>query len=120
VENRRPHEYLKAWIRSMEFVKDIYELTRGFPGYELYGLSAQLRRAAVSVPTNIAEGASRKTRKEYVQFLYVARGSMSELETLLQISEQLKFIDSRSYDDLRGKTDALGRILTALISSLKN
>jgi len=116
---KRPHEKLVIWNESIEFVKDVYDLTRGYPGYELYGLTSQLRRASISIPTNIAEGASRKTRKEYIQFLYIARGSLSELETLLYISEQLKFVEKPSYKTLLSKTEIMGRMLTALISSLK-
>lgn len=116
---KRPHESLKVWSKSIGFVKDVYGLTGDFPDSERYGLISQLRWAAVSIPTNIAEGASRKTRKEYVQFLYVARGSLSEIETLLHISEQLKFVEKPSYDILRNKTEFIGRMLTALINSLK-
>ena len=107
------------WNESVGFVKAVYELTRSFPDSEKYGLTSQLRRASVSIPTNIAEGASRKTRKEYIQFLFIAHGSLSELETLLHNSEQLKFVKMPSYETLRSKTEFLGRMLTALINSLK-
>jgi four helix bundle protein len=116
---KRPHENLVVWNESVRFVKDVYRLTGRFPGSERYGLTSQLRRAAVSIPTNLAEGASRKTRKEYIQFLYVARGSLSEMETLLYISEQLEFTENQTYDTLRIKTESLGKMLTALINSLK-
>ena len=118
--DKRPHERLDVWNNSVEFVTNVYKLTRGFPDSEKYGLTSQLRRASVSIPTNIAEGASRKTRKEYVQFLYIARGSLSELETLLHISEQLNFVEKPTYDALRSKTEFLGKKLTALINALKH
>ena len=116
---KRPHERLEVWNQSVEFVKDTYELTRGFPDSELYGLTSQLRRAAVSIPANIAEGASRKTQKEFIQFLYIARGSLSEIETLLCISKRLKFVENDAYQECRAKTESLGRMLTGLIHSVK-
>ena len=116
---KRPHEKLFVWSQSIKFVKEIYEATRAFPDAERYGIVSQMRRAVVSIPCNISEGASRKTRKEYVQFLYISRGSLSEMETLLHISEQLKFIEKSTYDGLRSKTESLGKMLTALINSLK-
>ncbi len=85
----RPHYRLEAWKEAMALVKMVYERTRGFPREELYGLTNQIRRAAVSVPSNIAEGAARTSKKEFVQFLSVARGSLSELETQLLISVDL-------------------------------
>ena len=103
----------------MDFVKNIYVLTGPFPDAERYGLISQMRRAAVSIPSNIAEGAARKTRKEYVQFLYVSRGSLSELDTLLAISEKLGFISNEEYHNNQGKLQILGKMLTSLIHSLK-
>jgi four helix bundle protein len=119
VENKRPHEKLLVWNESVEFVKAVYRLTRGFPGSEWYGLTSQLRRAAVSVPTNIAEGASRRTRKEFLQFLYISRGSLSEIETLLIISEGLEMVERDLYQACRSRTESLGRMLTGLINSIK-
>jgi len=119
VVEKRPHERLVVWNQSIKFVKEIYEATRAFPDAERYGIVSQMRRAVVSIPCNISEGASRKTRKEYVQFLYISRGSLSETETLLHISEQLKFIEKPTYDGLRSKTESLGKMLTALITALK-
>ena len=88
------HEDLDVWKLSMNLVVDIYTLTKSFPSDEKFGLISQLRRAAVSVPSNIAEGAARKSDKENLQFLYIALGSIAEIETQLLISERLGFCDS--------------------------
>jgi len=120
VVGNRPHERLAVWRASIRLVKEIYGATEPFPVTERYGIVSQIRRAVVSVPCNISEGASRKTRKEYVQFLYIARGSLSETETLLHISKELSFIEKPVYEMLLTSTDSLGKMLTALIYSLKN
>jgi four helix bundle protein len=91
---KRKHHELKAWQEAMELVKDIYSITASFPREELYGLTGQLRRAAVSVPSNIAEGAARTGTKEFLKFLSISRGSLSELETQLIISRELNFLNS--------------------------
>jgi four helix bundle protein len=114
-----PHEKLQVWNRSMDYVKEVYELTNRFPDTERYGLTSQMRRAAVSIPCNIAEGAARKTRKEYMQFLYVSRGSVSELETLLGISKRLNLIETSVYEAQRAKCETLSKMLTSLIYVLK-
>jgi len=103
----------------MNYVKEIYEMTNRFPDAERYGLTSQMRRAAVSIPCNIAEGAARKTRKEYLQFLYISRGSVSELETLLGISERLNLIEPSVYQAQRAECEILSKMLTSLIYSLK-
>ena len=119
IENKRPHEKLQVWERSVQLVTDVYRLTENFPDTERFGLISQLRRAAVSIPTNIAEGASRRSGKEFIQFLYIARGSLSEIETLLCISEQLKFLNRSDFQDCRLQTDTMGKMLTGLIKAVK-
>ena len=89
----RPHESLQAWKEAMRLVRIIYDLTNAFPREEIFGLIAQMRRAAVSVPSNLAEGAARSSRKEFSQFLSVAKGSLSELETQLLICADLGYLD---------------------------
>jgi four helix bundle protein len=113
------HKNLDVWKQSMEFVRDIYILTGPFPDAERYGLTSQMRRAAVSIPANIAEGAARRSRKEYVHFLHVSRGSLSELDTLLTISENLGFMSKERYHGCQGKLQVIGKMLTSLIYSLK-
>jgi len=108
----RPHESLAAWRESMALVKAVYATTRSFPKEELFGLTSQMRRAAVSIPSNIAEGAARASRKEFAQFLNVAKGSLSELETQLLISVDLGFIP-RDHDVFR-LADYVAKLLTGL------
>ena len=90
---RRQHHELLAWKLAVELVTDLYDLTSAFPPTETYGLTAQIRRAAVSVPSNIAEGAARTTKREFAQFLSIARGSLSEIDTQLEIARRLGYVD---------------------------
>ncbi|MCK9401672.1 MAG: four helix bundle protein [Bacteroidales bacterium] len=92
MEKLKSYRELEVWKVSMEFVTEIYQITSKFPSSELYGLSAQIRRCAVSIPSNIAEGAGRKNTREFIQFLYVSNGSLSELETQLEIAFRLRYI----------------------------
>jgi four helix bundle protein len=89
----RKHQQLRAWQQAIDLVELVYHETRGFPDDERYGLTSQMRRAAVSVPSNIAEGAGRGSTKDFIRFLMIARGSLSELETQLIISQRLGYID---------------------------
>jgi len=88
----RRHHQLDAWKRGIQLVKEVYKTTAAFPKDELYSLTSQMRRCAVSVPSNIAEGAARSSKKEFAQFLTVARGSLSELETQIIIARQLGYM----------------------------
>ncbi|MEW6679300.1 MAG: four helix bundle protein [Pseudomonadota bacterium] len=108
----RPHYRLDAWKEAMALVKMVYTVTQSFPKDELYGLTNQMRRAAVSVPSNIAEGAARNSKKEFVQFLSIARGSLSELETQLLISADLGYLDGKH--DVFAKADRVSRLMTGL------
>ena len=85
------HKDLDVWKFSIRFVKDIYQLTSKFPSEEKFGLTAQIRRSAVSIPSNISEGSARNSNKDYVRFLYIALGSLSEIETQLIIAKELSF-----------------------------
>lgn len=89
---RRKHQDLLAWQVAIELVKSVYSITSSFPREEIYGLTSQMRRAAVSVPANIAEGAGRNSKKEFIQYLTVARGSLSELDTLVVIAAELGYL----------------------------
>ncbi len=108
----RPHENLEAWRQSISLVTSVYAATRSFPKEELFGLTTQMRRAAVSIPSNIAEGAARSSRREFAQFLSVAKGSLSELETQLLISSELGFI-ARNHP-LFQLADYVARLLSGL------
>lgn len=110
---RRKHEDLLAWQRAMVLVKDVYLLTSSFPHAELHGLTSQMRRPAVSVPCNVAEGAARHTAKEFPHFLGMARGSLSELATQLIIAREL------SYAKKCPRLDEQFGLLGGLIKSLR-
>jgi four helix bundle protein len=112
---KRIHHELVAWQQAMLLVKQIYELTAGFPVDERYGLVAQMRRAAVSIPSNIAEGAARQSKREFAQFLVVARGSLSELDTQFRIAQDLDFCPSQS--GLEMQIDRLFSLLAGLLKS---
>ncbi|MBZ5665014.1 MAG: four helix bundle protein [Acidobacteriia bacterium] len=107
---------LIAWQKARHLALNVYRCTRRFPRDEIYGLSSQMRRAAVSVPSNIAEGKGRYSHKEFVQFLYHARGSLLELETQVSIARDLEYIDLPVFETLELETEELGRILNGLIN----
>ncbi len=109
---------LLVWQKAIELVTDIYRVTRGFPKDELYGLTSQIRRAAVSIPSNIAEGQGRLTRGEFRQFLGQARGSYAELETQLIIARNLGYLSQAG--NLAENLAEVGRLLNGLLSSLAN
>jgi four helix bundle protein len=109
-----------AWQRAMALVSEIYKCTETFPRREIYGLTNQIRRAAVSVPSNIAEGKGRRSKKEYVQFLYRARGSLHELETQLEIALNLGYLPARLFGQVREAASAVARPLNGLITSVED
>jgi four helix bundle protein len=110
---------LIAWQRAMSLVTQVYVATEAFPQREIYGLTNQLRRAAVSVPSNIAEGKGRRSKKEYVQFLFKARGSLFEVETQLEISNNLGYIAADQYAGIREQSTAVARVLSGLIVAVE-
>jgi four helix bundle protein len=112
------HRKLKVWHKSMDLVEEVYRLTRILPKDELYCLVYQLRRAVVSIPSNIAEGNARNSHKEYVHFLSIARGSKSEVETQLEICVRLKYLDSEQVKVALGLCDEVGRMLSVLMKKL--
>jgi four helix bundle protein len=107
---------LIAWRKAKALAIETYSYTRDFPRDEIYGLRSQIRRAAISIASNIAEGKGRYSRKEFVQFLYMARGSLFELATQLSIAHHLDYIDTGHFRKLEDNPDELGRILNGLIS----
>ena len=111
----RPHERLDVWQKSIDFVVDLYKVTETFPKDEKFGLTAQLRRAAVSIPANIAEGAARRTGKEFAYFLSNFQGSASEVETELLIAHRLRYLSDERFRKLSGSLDEIGRMLTGLV-----
>jgi four helix bundle protein len=114
------YQDLIAWQKATQLALEVYRCTRTFPKDELYGLTSQMRRAAVSVASNIAEGKGRYSRKEFVQFLYRARGSLLELQTQLFIAQELDYIESLVSRRIRDRADELDRILNGLTTSVQS
>jgi four helix bundle protein len=110
---------LRAWKQSVDLALEIYRITKAFPKDELYGLTSQLRRAAVSVSSNIAEGKGRSSDKELILFLHHARGSLLEVETQLLIARELGYLMEPQAGQLLGLAEDLAKMLNALINSLK-
>ena len=113
----RDYKDLDVWNRSMDLVVDVYDVVKSFPQEEQYSLVSQIKRSAISIPSNISEGASRNSKKELVQFFYIALGSASELETQLLISKKLGYLTN--LDNLFSEITIIRKMLNSLISSLK-
>jgi four helix bundle protein len=116
----KTHKELDVWIDSMELVVKIYQVTKGFPKEEMYGLTSQIRRSAVSVPANISEGSARNYSKEFIRFLRIAQASLSETETLLQIGHRLNYMDKETFQTIQGKICKINAQLSGLIRSISN
>ena len=114
------YKELNVWQKSYALCLHIYKITKGFPKDEIYGLTSQIRRSDVSIPSNIAEGYGRKTTIEYVRFLYIAYGSICELETQTMISRDLSYVEKESLVKLKGEIGDIERMLKALIKSLES
>ena len=125
-ESREPYgskfsfEDLFIWKQSHQIVLEIYKLTRNYPSDEKYGVTSQIRRAAASVAANIAEGSLRSSRKEFLRFLKISRGSLGEVKYFLILSNDLKYCGPEKYKELANQTDQFGRILNATISKISN
>ena len=115
----RPHRKLDVWQKSMELVREIYQITTAFPKNEEYGLRSQMRRAAVSVPSNLAEGAARKGKNEFKQFLNIAQGSLSELDTQVELAHMLGYMASERHREIMSKMTEISKMLHGLTNSLK-
>jgi four helix bundle protein len=115
----KKYQQLIAWLKAIDLVSDIYSLTSAFPRDEIYGLTSQLRRAAVSIPSNIAEGQGRATKGEFIQFLCHARGSLYEVETQVVISRNLGYLALEQQQSISEALGELGRTLNGLIASLQ-
>jgi four helix bundle protein len=111
------HKDLDVWKKSVDLVVELYKITASFPKEEIYGLTSQMRRAAVSIPSNIAEGAGRRGNKEFVQFLHISLGSLAELETQIIIAGRLQFI--AEIDPLLNACLAIKRMLNGLVASVR-
>lgn len=113
----RSYRDLDVWKKSIELVKDVYILVKSLPKEEIYALSDQMRRSAVSIPSNIAEGSGRNGTKEYLQFLYIALGSLCELETQIIISKEIGYINN--IEKLENDMTIIKKMINSMITSLK-
>jgi four helix bundle protein len=111
---------LRVWQKAMDLVVEVYKLTGHFPDSEKYGLISQMNRSAVSIPSNIAEGSGRNSPREFHQFLGIAKGSLAELETQLEISKRLSLYTEYNYEVLFKLAQYVGKMISKLQSSIKN
>jgi len=119
MEKIQSYRDLKVWQAGIQLAKQCYQVTKGFPKEEMFGLTSQIRRAAVSIPANIAEGHGRESTGDYVHFLRIAQGSLKELETHLILSNEVELCTNNRLSPLYAATDELGRMLHALIRALQ-
>jgi four helix bundle protein len=115
----RRYADLIAWQKAMNLIERVYRLTKGFPKEELYGLSSQLRRSAVSIPSNIAEGHCRNGRREFIHHLSIALGSLGEVETQVLIAHRLGYIEESVSADMAALSSETGRVIVGLMHSLE-
>jgi four helix bundle protein len=122
MENKKVSSFkdLIVWQKGIELVNDIYSITRSFPKEELYCLTSQIRRSAISIPANIAEGWGRGTTKDYMHFLIISRGSLYELETLIIVSNNQSYVSLDVCNEITNKVNEIGRMLNSLITKLEN
>ena len=111
---------LIVWRKAMKLVRCVYHETKGFPKEEMFGLTAQMRRSAVSIPSNIAEGYGRGSTQDYIRFLNVARGSLYELQTQIEISRDLTYLDTEIFNELNDRSREIERMLSSLIKKLSD
>jgi four helix bundle protein len=116
----KPHKKLDVWNAAVELTSAIYRMAKGFPREERFTLVDQLHRAALSVPSNIAEGAARQTKKEFVNFLHMAQGSLSEMDTQLEIAKRLGYLTKEQWEQLDEHIARIDKMLSGLIRSLKS
>jgi len=117
---KKPHKKLYAWKAALDLVLALYSTTDRFPEQERFSLTSQIRRAALSVPSNIAEGAARQTKKEFINFLHMAQGSLSELDTELELAKRLGYLAEESWTKLDAQLERIDKMLSGLIRHLRN
>ena len=116
----RDFKKIKAWQLADQLVLSIYQFTKTYPNEEKYGIVSQLRRAAVSIPTNIAEGSARGSKKDYLRFLYIAKGSLAEIEYLVHVSKNLKYLNESNYGSVESARIECIKTLQGLINFIEN
>lgn len=115
----RDYTKIKAWQLTDKLALSVYKATKKFPKSEIWGLTSQMRRAAVSVPANVVEGSARKSRSEYLQFLYIAMSSLTELSYYIRFTKELEYLDTETYEELGTKVQEGLRTLQGLISYIE-
>lgn len=115
----KPHKKLDVWASAIDLAELVYKTTDRFPLKERYGLSNQTCRAVVSIPSNIAEGAARHSKKEFIQFLHIAKGSLSELDTQLELAKRLEYVDHTEWTALNEQLERIDKMLGGLVRHLK-
>jgi four helix bundle protein len=120
VERQKPHKKLQLWSKTIDLVVYLYGITKQFPREEEFGLKSQLRRAAVSIPSNISEGLTRRTRKDKIHFLNMAQGSLSEIDAQIEISYRLDIINEETNIIANERLSEVERILSGLIKSIRS
>jgi four helix bundle protein len=118
--SEKPHRKLIVWQKSVDFSVLVYKITEQFPSSEKFGITSQFRRASLSISLNIAEGAGRNHVKEFIQFLGIANGSIAELDTVLEVTLRLNYINIDQFNELQEKLNELSALNNGLIKSLKN
>jgi four helix bundle protein len=111
----KPHKKLDVWNVAIELVRELYRVTESFPAREIYSLSSQLRRTTISIPSNIAEGAARHTKKEFVNYLHMAQGSLSEVDTQIEIAKRLGYVSETTWAKLDAQMERIDKMLSGLI-----
>jgi four helix bundle protein len=118
MEKVRSYKDLKVWQRGTDLALDVYALSRKFPKDELYGLTSQVRRAAISIPSNIAEGSERKAHRDFLRFVRIASGSLAEVETQIYMAVRLGYITEEEYQNLQPLMAEIGRMLNGFANNL--
>ena len=116
----RAHKNLDVWKRSIKLAKLVYRITSQLPSSERFGLVSQMRRAVVSVASNLAEGAARSSKKEFLQFIYVAQGSASELDTQAELAKELGFLNQKGFEDIEAELNIVTKQLYGLAKAIRS
>ena len=118
-QSRNSHKDLILWQKALDLAVAVHEATAAFPKSEMFGLVSQIQRAAVSIPSNIAEGSARRSTREFIAFLHIARGSMAEVETQLLLAQRVGYVGNERLTVLQLRLDKVGRIMNAVITGLR-
>ena len=116
----KTHKDLVVWKSAIKLAGNVYRITEKYPKNETFGIVSQMKRSAVSIGANIAEGAARQTKKEFIQYLYIALGSSSELDTLIEISRETNLIENNKLNEMQNSLSVISKMLNGLIHSLKS